>query len=228
MLRFHIKLIHPKLQWKSLAWLIIQKKKHIGFADSHIFFRVHLHLKKIPFASGLAQKQPPAAPNTIHDKRRRALFAEVQQSFFFPSVKTLTTVWTKKNKDIFEPSDWQSAGSSVSRSLSQWNHRVQVIVLFVARTSAKVTFTSDMQAEQMQPTLRSSSFWTMQLTDTHSTTCDESQKEMMNWFAQQLLTHLYGFRRKVYNSFYSSCNNATLKKKQKTSLYRTTASQLNM
>lgn len=95
MLRFHNKLIHPRLQWKSLAWLIIQKNPHICFADSHIFFRVHLHLKQIPFASGLAQKQPPTAPNTIHDKRRRALFAEVQQSFFFPGVKTLTTVWTK-------------------------------------------------------------------------------------------------------------------------------------
>lgn len=196
---------------------------HICFADSHIFFRVHLHLKQIPFASGLAQKQPPTAPNTIHDKRWRALFAEVQQSFFFPGVMTFNYC---VNKDIFEPSDWQSAGSSVSRSISQWNHRVQVIVLFVARTSAKVTFTSDMQAEQMQPTLRSSSFWTMQLTGTHSTTCDESQNEMMNWFPQQLLTHLYAFCRKVYNSFYSSCNNAILKKKP--SLYRTTASQLNM
>lgn len=130
--------------------------------------------------------------------------------FFFPGVKTLNYC---VNKDIFEPRDWQSAGSSVSRSISQWNHRVQVIVLFVARTSAKVTFTSDMQAEQMQPTLRSSSFWTMQLTGTHSTTCDESQNEMMNWFPQQLLTHLYAFCRKVYNSFYSSCNNAILKKK---------------
>lgn len=72
-----------------------KKNPHICFADSHIFFRVHLHLKQIPFASGLAQKQPPTAPNTIHDKRRQALFAEVQQSFFFPGVKTLTTVWTK-------------------------------------------------------------------------------------------------------------------------------------
>lgn len=120
MLRFHIKLIHPKVQWKSLAWLIIQKKKHICFADSHIFFRVHLHLKQIPYASGLAQKQPPTAPNTIHDKRWRALFAEVQQSFFFPGVVTFNYC---VNKDIFEPSDWQSAGSSVSRSISQWNHK---------------------------------------------------------------------------------------------------------
>lgn len=72
---------------------------------------------------------------------------------------------------------------------------------FVVRTSAKVTLTYNMHAEQMQLTLRSSSFWTLQLKETHCIKFGESQKEMMNWFPQQLLTHWYIFCPKVLLSY---------------------------
>lgn len=72
---------------------------------------------------------------------------------------------------------------------------------FVVSTSAKVTLTYDMHAKQMQLTLRSSSFWTLQLKETHCIKFGESRKEMMNWFPQQLLTHWYIFCPKVFLSY---------------------------
>lgn len=170
---FSIKPIPTRLQRKSFALLFIQKKNHLFFADSHMFFRVHLHFKQILIACGLAQHHPRLT-------------------------KTNFVCTSAAHLNLFEPSDRRSAGSKSPRIHEGEITECKWLLCFVVRTTAKVTFTNDKHAEQKQLTLQSSSFWTLQLKDTRCIKYDQSQKEMRKWFPQRLLTLWYIFCPKVF------------------------------
>lgn len=113
-------------------------------------YTVYLHLKQRPCASGPLLDQ---TPSTI---RRRKLRLQTSCAAFFRCEDFQNSVlllfkyrWCVKKKkvsttkqrgrkisDVSEPSVW--------RFISQWNHRVRVIVVSLTHISVKLKFTSDM------------------------------------------------------------------------------------